>query len=179
MSKPRKDQPTDYGAVALRIIGKVALTGDGGRKTLLARRRNGTAHICALLLQDAKSGHARHAVNITGTAIDRLRLAGLLGKHRGTSQPRYDAAIRFRRHWHAAGQEPNVAMRYERGDKGESEMTPEQERVYEYWRNACKALGPKLVNIVIGCCCFDEEPAVRDLTGLLKGLDLLAFEFYS
>ncbi len=172
-------RPTDYGAIALQVIGKVALEG-GTRETLIAKRANGSAHICALLLQDARSGHARHAVNITGTALDRLKYAGSLGADWHEVQPRYDAGIRFRSSWHNGGQEPNLAMRYEHGEAHPAgEMSKGQEIHYEAWRAACRVLGRRYANHVISCCCFDIDPRYSLLQFLLKGLDILAFEVYA
>ena len=174
-----KKSPDDYGAVALQVIGKVSLDG-GNRETLIARRDNGTAYICALLLQGPTSGHARHAVSLTGTALDRLKYAKLLGKDWHESQPRYDAGMRFRQTWHSGGQEPNLAMRYEVGEAHSPvAMSPAQEIHYEAWRGACRALGRRYANHVISVCCFDIDPRYSLLPFLLKGLDILAFKVYA
>ena len=173
-------RPTDYGAIALQVIGKVALEG-GTRETLIAKRANGSAHICALLLQDARSGHARHAVNITGTALDRLKYAGLLGVNWHESQPRYDAGERFGAAWYNGGRAPHLGMRYQHARVGKGKMSPRQQRYYDVWRRACGALGAVLVGPVVACCCFDEVPAESELPRLLTGLDLLSrlpFEFW-
>ena len=168
---------TDYGSVALRIIGKVSLDG-GRRETLVARRENGSAHICALLLLDPKST-TRHAVNLQGTALDRMKYAKLLGVERGLSETRYDAGLRFRFDWHNGGQQPNVTMRYEPGESHSVvEMSPGQEIHYEAWRAACRALR-RYADPVINCCCFDLDPSARSLPRLLAGLDMLAFKVYA
>jgi len=170
---------TDYGAVALKIIGKVALTGGGGRQTLLARREGGQADICALLLQDGKSGYARHAVSLTGTALDRLKYGGTLGATWLQTNMRYDAGTRFRSHWHDGGQEPNLSMRYEHGDGPRAgEMSHDQEIIYEYWRGCCRRIGP-FANVVVSVCCFDYDPGPTGLPTLLTGLDILAFQVYA
>jgi hypothetical protein len=170
--------PTDYGAIALKVIGNAALEG-GKRETLLARRENGTAHICALLLLDPKST-TRHAVNLQGTALDRLKYAKLLGVEAGLSKTRYYAGLRFRVDWHDGGQEPNLAMRYEHGEAHSlAELSPSQEIHYEAWRGACRVLGRRYANHVISCCCFDINPRVSLLPFLLQGLDILAFKVYA
>ena len=170
--------PDDYGAVALKIIGKVSLDG-GNRETLIATRNTGKAHVCALLLQGPTSGHARHAVNLSGTALDRLKYTGQLGSDWHESQPRYDAGLRFRQAWHSGGQGPNLAMRYEPGEAHSPvDMSPDQEIHYEAWRGACRALR-RYANPVISCCCFDLDPSLRALPRLLVGLDMLAFKVYA
>ena len=170
-------QTPDYGAVALRIIGKVSLDG-GRRETLVARRENGTAAICALLLLDPRST-ARHAVNLQGTALDRMKYAKRLGAERGLSETRYDAGQRFRFDWHEGGQQPNVTMRYEPGDSPSVvEMSDYQEEHYTAWRAACRALR-RYADPVINCCCFDLDPSERGLARLLAGLDLLVRKVYS
>lgn len=171
-------RPTDYGSVALKVLGRVALDG-GSRETLIAKRENGTAHVCALLLQSPTSGHARHAVNLTGTALDRLKYLRRLGDGWDVSQPRYDAGMRFRASFHNGGQQPNVTMRYEPGEAHSAvEMSPSQEIHYEAWRGACRALR-RYANPVISCCCFDIDPANGTLPWLLEGLDILAFKVYA
>ena len=170
--------PTDYGSVALRVLGRVPLDA-GSRETLIARRENGSAHICALLLLDPKST-IRHAVNLQGTAMDRLKYARLLGAERGISEARYDAGQRFRSDWHEGGQEPNVTMRYEPGHSHSvAGLTDHQEGHYWEWRSACRALGG-LANVVISCCCFDLDPTPAGLRWfLLPGLDVLAHKVYA
>ena len=174
--------PTDYGSVALRVIGKVALEG-GNRETLIARRANGTAHICKLLLLDPKST-TRHAVNLQGTALERLRYAGLLGRDWHEAQPRFDAGEQFRTDWHEGRQEPNMAMRYMPGYHDgagyrELDLSPKELTHYEDWKAACRVLGRRYANHVISTCCFDIDPRISLLPFLLKGLDILAFKVYA
>ena len=169
--------PTDYGSVALRVLGRVPLDG-GNRETLIARRENGSAHICALLLLDPKSP-TRHAVNLQGTALDRLKYARLLGAERGLSERRYHAGMEFRSDWHDGGQEPNVTMRYEPGHSHSVvDLSDHQEEHYRDWRDACRVLGRRYAGTVISTCCFDIDPGSL-LPFLLQGLDILAFKVYA
>ena len=169
--------PTDYGSVALRVLGRVPLDG-GNRETLIARRENGSAHICALLLLDPKST-TRHAVNLQGTALDRLKYARLLGHERMLSERRYQAGMEFRSDWHNGGQEPNVAMRYEPGHSHSVvDLSDHQEEHYRDWRDACRVLGG-YANVVVSTCCFDIDPTTTGLRWLLTGLDILARKVYA
>lgn len=147
---------------------KITITGWDTKGNPTGHRRNGSAITMKFI--DSRSGHNRHAVNMTPTYVHRLYFAGEI------SDEMIQAAERLQDDFAKAGMEPKVASSYDGNVEGYAhdtiEMSVDQEIKKAPFRRAVTACGPYCANVVIGVVCFGEPPETMD--GLLMGLRRLA-----
>ncbi len=158
---------TDYGAGDLRPVG---LDGDGNP---LCKRDTPNNDKMVLRLIDQKSGHARHAVNLTPSPIDTLFQAGLI------NQTLKDAGDRLAEDYHRAGLHPQLGMNYSvsggsggsggkggaGGPGGDGEI---DEAARRRWISAVRAMGPGYGDAVCAVVFHEDRGAVASNFGRLK-----------
>ena len=111
----------------------------------------------------------RHAHNETITVLRKLRY------HRFISRAELDAGERFFEDFYASGQSPRVGMNLEGVAGGSEDRSEAQERAYNAWRKACKAMG-NCADSVSDVILYEKQPTSMDK--FMLGIKKLKFFYF-